>query len=105
MIASLRDSYSHAKCSNFFSGSFVRILKIHDKNTHDAGSRNRFPPDNFHGDSIYSILVREIVACVGKLTLEFWRIGKDRFLNFISPRGGSFVLLDSLRLLERWKHM
>ena len=80
----LRDLYSHAKCSNFLVVClFVR--SIHDENSHDACPRNRFPPDNFHGDSIYSILSREIVACVGKLTLEFWRIGKDRFLNFHIP--------------------
>ena len=61
------------------------VKKIHDKNTHDACPRNRFPPDNFHGDSIYSILIRETVACVGKLRLEFWRIGNDRFLNLHIP--------------------
>ena len=83
----LRDLYSHAKCSNVFVCLFVCAIvnKIHDKNTHDACPRNRFPSDNFHGDSIYSILIRETVACVEKLTLEFWRIGKDTFLNFQIP--------------------
>ena len=82
----LRDLYSHAKCSNFFDCLSVRsLIRFMIKNTHDACPRNRFPPDNFHGDSIYSILIRETVACVGKLTLEFWRIGNDRFLNFQIP--------------------
>lgn len=68
------------------------VNKIHDKNTHDACPRNRFTPDNFHGDSIYSILIRETVACVGKLTLEFWRTGNDRFLNFQIPETSRAVV-------------
>ena len=56
---------------------FVRsLIRFMIKNTHDACPRNRFRPDNFHGDSIYSILIRETVACVGKLTLsEHWSFG------------------------------
>lgn len=88
----LRDLYSHAKFSNFYVCFCAIVNEIHDKNTHDACPRNRFPPDNFHGDSIYSILIRETVACVGKLTLEFWRIGNDRFLNFQIPETSRAVV-------------